>query len=287
VNWEQSGKPRIDLLLTFDRYLLDGDAMDALFRDLRQLAPSWAARLTLRPSGSFSKERVDIPDGVEAVGGYVQMAVTMRGPAYGRMVDQLKAAGEPVKERVRGGTEIRGRNNGLIGVVEVDADPMSRRRGRLLSNNDITLQLEGERFERRVVADWALEAMNALCLDLRPAWAVTYDIDEWDAKVMSHAGGLSAVGVDFSRFLPGLFAWNYFGRPYVDLIGRDRLLTAPATDVRELGAGVFLRLVDDPHRWDSSESTSASERALEHVGPEYFFSIQHPEGPTKSADWSR
>ena len=174
----------------------------------------------------------------------------------------------------------------MIGVIVVDALPTFRQRDRLLANNSIDLQLFGDRFEARPVVAWVLEAFVALCRELQPVWGAVCDVNEWDARVMSHENGLSAIGVDFGRFLPGLFAWNYFGTRYRDAIGRRQLLDVPAMDVRELGDGALIRIVDDPRRWQDALAILQHDGAIGAIGPEYFFSIAEPDRPTLAPSWS-
>jgi hypothetical protein len=77
-----------------------------------------------------------------------------------------------------------------------------------------------------------------------PAWGAVSSREEYDAKVMSDGPGVAAIGRDFGRFLPGLFTLNFFGPPWVDLVGRERLLGAPGA--RAVGDGVLIAAGDDP-----------------------------------------
>ena len=98
------------------------------------------------------------------------------------------------------------------------------------------------------------------------------------------AQGFAAVGRDFGRFLPGLFTANFFGRPYVELIGRERLLTAPGA--RALGDGVLITAGDDPAEWDSAERRARDHALLECLGPEHFFSKTAMPAETRAPSWT-
>jgi hypothetical protein len=76
--------------------------------------------------------------------------------------------------------------------------------------------------------------------------------------------------------LPGLFATNYFGPRYVELIGEDRLMTAPAADVRKLGEGVLMRVVADPQDWAQPEAQEAYSNIARHLGRRLFFARRRP-----------
>jgi len=74
-----------------------------------------------------------------------------------------------------------------------------------------------------------------------------------------------------SRALPGLYWINYLGPPYVELIGRQRLLAAPAWSVRALGDGVLVQTDEVPELWDSAGYRERERRIMHHLGPAHFF----------------
>jgi hypothetical protein len=87
---------------------------------------------------------------------------------------------------------------------------------------------------------------------------------------------MRAIGIDVSNALPGLYWLNFFGRPYRDLIGRERLLGAPAYATAELDDGILLCVDADARDWDTPVHGEIERRILEHLGPQYFFSRRHP-----------
>jgi hypothetical protein len=93
------------------------------------------------------------------------------------------------------------------------------------------------------------------------------------------------MGGDASRHLPGLYWLNFFGKPYCDLMGRERLLSAPVAEVLEMGDGILLRLADDPRKWSSLEYKAAERRVLEHIGSQYFFLKDQPNRKTIAPDF--
>lgn len=119
------------------------------------------------------------------------------------------------------------------------------------------------------------------CQELSPYHGHAEMIEEFDHKNISHeGGGTMAVGVDVSRHLPGLYWLNFFGQAYRDLIGREKLLSAPAYEVREVDDGVMLALHSDPRAWTTDEFGSRERAILEHLGPEYFFNKDDLSKPT-------
>jgi hypothetical protein len=92
---------------------------------------------------------------------------------------------------------------------------------------------------------------------------------------MSEGPTIAAVGLDFARYLPGVFAANFFGPPYVELIGRERLMAAPASQVASVDDGVLVALDDDPAHgtirngrarssgcWNNSAPSTSSRSAI-------------------------
>jgi hypothetical protein len=86
--------------------------------------------------------------------------------------------------------------------------------------------------------------------------------------------------------LQGLYWLNFFGAPYVDLIGRERLLSAPAYEVKAVGDGVLLVLDSDADAWQSEEYQRREQHVIEHLGKQYFFSRHDPERKTVAPDFA-
>ena len=47
------------------------------------------------------------------------------------------------------------------------------------------------------------------------------------------------------KYLPDLFWINVFGRPYIDMFGRERIMSAPVAQVHELTKGISIRLTKE------------------------------------------
>lgn len=76
------------------------------------------------------------------------------------------------------------------------------------------------------------------------------------------------------KYIPDLYWGTVLGRPYVELFGRERILSSPAAQVEELTDGVFyLQLTDDIRdletRFDHVEAVRQSIK--EHLGRDAFF----------------
>jgi hypothetical protein len=174
-----------------------------------------------------------------------------------------------------GSAEIRGANRSIV-LVLLMGD---------LSTWDLfnhaTLQLLGRRIEGQPLFQWARRALEDLSMQMAPEYARNFAREEFDAKNMDLSYGQRAIGPkDYS--LPGLYWCNFLGAPYCDLIGRDRLLSAPAYEVKEVGAGVLLTLAEKPEEWKTPEYKAREQRVLDHIGREYVWERDHPDKPTKS-----
>jgi hypothetical protein len=176
-----------------------------------------------------------------------------------------------------GSIELRGSDDSLTVIVHANEHVIAPSAGRWIFGNRIVLQLRRSKVEGQDAVTWSAKVFEALCAALSPLHGDVHSYDEYHAKNMSHeGGGLQAVGVDASKYLPGLYWLNFFGRSYCDFIGQKRLLSAPAPEVHALDAGVFLRLADDPRSWPTPAYQSAESSVLDHLGRQYFFSKQEP-----------
>ena len=93
------------------------------------------------------------------------------------------------------------------------------------------------------------------------------------------------MGRDMRRSLPGLYWLNFFGRPYVELIGAELLRTVPAHHIVALGDTMLVRICDSPEDWNRPDIEARRVQALDHLGHEYFFDRDHPDRPTKTVDF--
>ena len=74
--------------------------------------------------------------------------------------------------------------------------------------------------------------------------------------------------------LPDLYWCNIFGPEYVDLFGRDRIITSPAPSVKELKQGIFsIQLSESALDFQTNypEMNAIRERIKEHLGFDCFF----------------
>jgi hypothetical protein len=82
------------------------------------------------------------------------------------------------------------------------------------------------------------------------------------------------------RYIPDIYWGNVFGKPFIELFGRDRLMSAPAYSVREIGPDcIYLQL--SPNIEDVVADYEAFDRAREivkqHLNSNAFFRPDFPE----------
>jgi hypothetical protein len=255
----------IKLNFFFDRSLIAEDQMSVLQSALREVAPSWAAGLHAYERG---KPRVEID--VARPGALFDAMKTealRRGPTHARLV---RVYGPGPYERPSGSAELRGVGRSIVIVLKLDEWAYAPVSGAWHFGNCVSLQVVSPKVERTDAATWSRQAFELLCARLSPVWAKAHSSDEYESKNISREEG-GAIGIDVSRYLPGIYWLNFFGKPYCDLIGRENLLSSPADECKEIGGGALIRLAKDPSEWDSYAYRLTESRVLNHLGTRYFF----------------
>lgn len=264
---------RLDLSVRMSRSLLHSEDLHVLPRLLEQHASPWRECLHVHRHG----RRIELEQGfAESV---ISIA-TERGETFREMV---KRYGPGPSARQTGSIELRGCDDSLIVVIGVDDWVFAPSAGRYLVGNSISFQ-----FCRARCCGVASEALartlaTACCEEMSVLHASGQRLAERDAKNMDFSSGAMAIGVDISRYLPGLYWLNYFGAAHCDLIGRERLLTAPAFDVRPVGDGVLLQVDEAPESWDAESSNNQA--VMRHIGEEFFFLREQMDRVTRAPDF--
>lgn len=252
---------------------LAGADFDRLQNLLHRRAASWSSRLRLEID---NKAKVDL-----------KQAGAVR--AVAERETSTTASG-----RRLGGPSFVGAYPSLECHVSVDSMPIVwMRTGSLRLGNSISFVAHADEIEGMSAAHWIYQVFMEMVETFEPLWGAVSSDPEYEAKVMgvfpsdsSTPGAWGAVGYDFGRALPGLFWLNFFGPRYVELIGRERLLGAPAVEAREVGSGVLIVTRSDPYEWGSEDARRSLEDVLGHIGRQFFFSKAEPDAPRVAPDWS-
>jgi hypothetical protein len=88
--------------------------------------------------------------------------------------------------------------------------------------------------------------------------------------------GFSAFGL--LRGLPDVYWATCLGEDYVKLLGRQKVLSAPAAEVQEIHGAMYIQLTSDPRDMVESPELveSARLRVIQHLGRELFFDPARP-----------
>jgi hypothetical protein len=140
--------------------------------------------------------------------------------------------------------------------------------------------------EGRPLATWAREFCEALAANLPMRYGNAHLNEEYRAKNMvDDETGVYAIGADILDAIPGLYWLNFFGAPYVEMISRDRLLSAPAHETKAVHDGVLVTLDESPDVWDTPPYERRAQKVIEHLGQQYLFSRLDPERKTIAPDF--
>ena len=152
--------------------------------------------------------------------------------------------------------------------------------------NYVSVEIEQAVIEDETASKWAFSFFEQAVNRLPLRYARAHSSEEFAAKNMiSNGDGVRAAGVQLNRSLPGIYWLNYFGVPYMKLIGRDCLLSVSAYDVREICGGVFVALDKTPAEWASEKYKTAEREVIEHIGHQFVFSRAEPDHEKVAPDF--
>jgi hypothetical protein len=244
--------------------LLAKGALTEVGRILHHILPRWSRKLRVRiDTGSrewFDASKPDKLDG--AVRRLIQP-----GRTYKALV---KRYGVGEYERETGNASLTGDYSSVYVFLSLDDWLFMPQQDRQLFGNDISIWVERKDVEGMPAAQWIAGAFAKLCQMMDFMYGFAYHNGEYYSKNMDAVRG-GAIGVDPSRYLPGLYWLNFFGKPYVQLIGKKRLMTTPGAVTKKLPAGVLVQFGTEPLAWSTSKYRTTIEEALDHIGRQYFF----------------
>jgi hypothetical protein len=140
--------------------------------------------------------------------------------------------------------------------------------------------------EQQAAADWARSFFAQVPNHLPVRYANARLTEEFDAKNMLRTAEVTgAIGVNIDEAIPGLYWLNYFGIPYVKMMGRENLLSSPAYRVEALADGVLLELGENPADWTTTDYKEGERAVIDHVGRLFFFSRDEPDKKTVAPDF--
>lgn len=157
----------------------------------------------------------------------------------------------------------------------------------LADGNQISFEiLDCPSVEGRAVASWIRDFFEAASGRLPVRYGKAHSNEEYYAKNMHNdESGTGALKAGCNDGLPGLYWLNFIGPEYCNLIGRERLLRAPAAEVKAVGEGVLLGLDPSPRAWTTVPYQKQEQAVIDHLGKQFFFSRQDPDRQTVGPDF--
>jgi hypothetical protein len=247
------------------RSLLAKGVLTEVERILHHILPCWSRKLRARLAVS-SREWFDASKPGKLAGAIRN--VIQPGRTYKSLVKRY-GPGEYVREH--GDVTLTGDYSGVYVFLSLDDWLFAPVQDRQLFGNDISIWVERKDVEGMPAAQWMAEAFAGLCESMDFMYGFAYCKGEYYSKNMNTSQGYMAIGQDPSQYLPGLYWINFFGEPYVGLIGKKCLMTTPGSVIKETKNGVLVQFGNEPLSWRTREYKSAVEEALDHIGRRYFF----------------
>jgi hypothetical protein len=263
--------------------LLTTDVLPVLQLVLAEVAPTMAATLEVHSYERDPERRpVDLGDPES-----LRAAVLAKGTEHGALYQDLAAShGAPSMDRRFGHALLVGGGRRAAGFfIGVDFDTMTPARpagDQWLWSNSISGRISRP-VEGIARQQWLLRFTRRLATQTGIVWGAGYHHAEFAATNLDTSQGIRALGRDVRQFLPGIYWLNVFGRPYRDLIGTARLLSAPAAAVEQTGSHVIVQAYQDAEDWAANQASRDALRAA--LGAEHFYDRDHPHRAHQAPDF--
>lgn len=133
-----------------------------------------------------------------------------------------------------------------------------------------------------------LDFATELFTELKMTYGIIHHEKDWEEKNMlikvpqpDDSLITKAVGVDWEKYLPGVYWCNFFGKEYVEWFGRKKVLSTPCLDLKELEyGGVRILTYENPLVYQTKEALEAERKIIKHLGEDAFFDIFDMDRPT-------
>jgi hypothetical protein len=255
-------KEQIDVSLHPMRSLLAEGVLDDVHGVLREILPNWSKKLAVRMD-EWSREKLDA-----SRPGKLDRAVRKMiepGETYQELEEEF---GPGPYDRETGHVTLTGAYRGVLAFLHLDDWVLMPIQDEQLWGNGISWNVTSKEVEGIPASEWVVKACEAFCKAIPIGHGFACSEMEYQAK---NKIKWSYEGLDPTRHLPGMYWLNYFGAPYVKLIGRKRLMSGRSVNTWRVGTGIMMRFGDDPLGWRTRAYRAAVTAALDHVGRRYFF----------------
>jgi len=275
----------IDAILEFDEYLLTSNTIERLQWLLFENMKEWSKELHVHIDDDekfFSdiNNKCSLKKAIER---------TAFNQAYFKNFFKKATPWLKNNRYGHGMAELRGSDPSLTVLVDVTERLISRSGDTVRWGNSIVLQFrKAEEGASEDEVEFSREIFEKGAKCLNPIYGYTASLEEYYNKNMDlSGGGMRAIGVNFAESLPGIYWINAFGGQYLEFFGKDRLLSAPAHEVKDFGNAVVVYISGNGTNWNSEQYKKTEMAVRNHLGDDCFFDRSFPERPGRTLDLSQ
>ena len=163
---------------------------------------------------------------------------------------------------------VTGAHRGVLVVMMTDDWVITPEPDGYLWGNFISIHVMQPEVEGMAANEWVVRACEKFCGAMEIGHGFACVEKEYEAK---NKVGYRYTGLDPMKHLPGMYWLNVFGKEYVKLIGKGKLMGMPGAQTQAAGGHVIARFGDEPLAWRTGAYRRDVNRALDHVGRKYFF----------------
>jgi len=133
-----------------------------------------------------------------------------------------------------------------------------------------TIEISPNLFEENI-KKWVLGLCAIFFNSMLFEYGTCCSMDERDNKNIDRSdGGMKAVGLDLSRYLPGFYWGNYYGEKFCrEFTGVSKPLFGYSHT--KLNGGIFVFSKLPPHEWNTNEYRKNESSAISKIGKQLFF----------------
>lgn len=256
----------LSLRFYFENPLLKGNELNQLQKVIREQAPKWAKGLHIWRS-NVDKRIIDFKVKGSLRNNIVSIC-SHRGPFFRQLSSKLG----PVPKQVHGSVEVRGSYDDLEMIILVDELGSRRIGDELKWLNYVSVGIYSSKIEDIDYTIWARNFFENFCKRFYPIYAYAASNEEYTTKNMLIKNGVvQALGVDISKYLPGIYWLNFCSERYYKILNLDKLLKVPAYRVIKVNEGLLLELSNSPNAWNLRKYKDLEIEIRDKLGADHFF----------------
>lgn len=256
----------LNLRFYFDHSLINSSILNQFQKFLVKQAPRWTKNLHIWRTDK-DKRYINL-NNKNSLKENMLIVSFQHGPTFKWLESQFGS----VPKHIHGSAELRGSYSDIEVIVSIDELNYRKIGGKLLWLNCISVGIYGSKIEQLNYVKWARNFFESFCKEFGPIYSYAATDKEYSAKNMNKKDGVvKAVGVDFQKYLPGIYWLNFYGNEYCQIFNQEKLLAVSANRVAKVGEGVLLELSESPDTWNSEEYKNTEREIRVNLGSNHFF----------------